>query len=192
MREVGLLATRAQDPTASCRASRRRWQPCCPSTGCTLLADSRLCSCTYQDMTLFPRWTRILDSYVASEAQVLVLSAVRAPPAMTPGRSSMRRRGNDCCPTSIGWPKWPRKEVSAQCYIRTSARMIETRDEVQRVLDGSWISLCLDTGHLLIGGTDPAELARQAPERIAHLHLKDVDSTVAAKGQSVGSPTARL
>jgi inosose dehydratase len=62
--------------------------------------------------------------------------------------------------------------------------MIEAGDEVQQVLDGSSISLCLDTGHLLIGGTDPAELARQAPERIAHLHLKDVDSTVAAKVQS--------
>jgi inosose dehydratase len=52
------------------------------------------------------------------------------------------------------------------------------------VLYGSAISLCLDTGHLLIGGTDPAELARQAPERIAHLHLKDVDSTIAARVQS--------
>ena len=49
------------------------------------------------------------------------------------------------------------------------------------MLDGSAISLCLDTGHLLIGGTDPAELTRQAPERIAHTHLKDVDDQVAAK-----------
>ena len=62
--------------------------------------------------------------------------------------------------------------------------MIEKGNEVQQVLDGSWISLCLDTGHLLIGGTNPAELARQAPERIAHLHLKDVDSSVAAKVQA--------
>jgi inosose dehydratase len=52
------------------------------------------------------------------------------------------------------------------------------------LLDGSSISLCLDTGHLLIGGTDPAALAGQAPERIAHLHLKDVDSKVAAKVRS--------
>jgi inosose dehydratase len=41
--------------------------------------------------------------------------------------------------------------------------MIENTAEVQRVLDGSSINLCLDTGHLLIGGTDPAELTRQAP-----------------------------
>lgn len=53
--------------------------------------------------------------------------------------------------------------------------LVETGAEVQRVLEGSGISLCLDTGHLLIGGTDPAVLARQVPDRVAHVHLKDVD-----------------
>ncbi|GAA1461293.1 sugar phosphate isomerase/epimerase family protein [Williamsia maris] len=53
--------------------------------------------------------------------------------------------------------------------------MIENRDDVWRVLDGSSIPLCLDTGHLLIGGSDPVELATQAADRIAHAHLKDVD-----------------
>jgi inosose dehydratase len=62
--------------------------------------------------------------------------------------------------------------------------MVENGEEVQRVLDGSSISLCLDTGHLLIGGTDPAVLTRQAPDRIAHTHLKDVDATLAAKVQA--------
>jgi inosose dehydratase len=57
--------------------------------------------------------------------------------------------------------------------------MVETRDEVARVLDGSGIPLCLDTGHLLIGGTDPAELAAGAAERIGHAHLKDVTESVA-------------
>ena len=55
--------------------------------------------------------------------------------------------------------------------------MIEKPDDVQRVLEDSSISLCLDTGHLLIGGTDPAVLTRQAPDRIAHTHLKDVDAS---------------
>jgi inosose dehydratase len=55
---------------------------------------------------------------------------------------------------------------------------------VQRVLDGSSVALCLDTGHLLIGGTDPAELARQVPGRIAHTHLKDVNCSIAAKVRS--------
>ena len=62
--------------------------------------------------------------------------------------------------------------------------MVENPQEVQRVLEGSTIALCLDTGHLLIGGTDPAELTRQAPERIAHTHLKDVDDTIAGKVRS--------
>ncbi len=62
--------------------------------------------------------------------------------------------------------------------------MVENRAEVDRVLAGSTIPLCLDTGHLLIGGTDPLELTRQVPDRIAHAHLKDVDAALAAKVQS--------
>nr|WP_237526674.1 TIM barrel protein [Streptomyces sp. SID4913] len=52
--------------------------------------------------------------------------------------------------------------------------MIESGEETQRVLDGSGIGLCLDTGHLLIGGGDPLGLAASLPGRIAHVHLKDV------------------
>jgi inosose dehydratase len=44
--------------------------------------------------------------------------------------------------------------------------------------------LCLDTGHLLIGGTDPVALARSHPDRIAHTHLKDVDAGWADKVQA--------
>ena len=62
--------------------------------------------------------------------------------------------------------------------------MVENGTDVQRVLDGSTIALCLDTGHLLIGGTDPAELTRQAPHRIAHTHVKDVDLGLARQVQS--------
>jgi inosose dehydratase len=62
--------------------------------------------------------------------------------------------------------------------------MVETRDDVDRVLAGSSIPLCLDTGHLLIGGTDPLELAKAVPHRVAHTHLKDVDAALAAKVQA--------
>lgn len=57
---------------------------------------------------------------------------------------------------------------------------IEDRVSVLRVLDSSDIPLCLDTGHLLIGGMQPLELLELAPERVAHVHLKDVNATVAA------------
>ena len=59
--------------------------------------------------------------------------------------------------------------------------MVENGDEVNRVLDGSAMPLCLDTGHLLIGGTDPGELVARAAKRIAHVHLKDVDAALAER-----------
>jgi inosose dehydratase len=62
--------------------------------------------------------------------------------------------------------------------------MVETRADVDRVLAESSIPLCLDTGHLLIGGTDPVELARALPHRVAHVHLKDVDGALAARVRS--------
>lgn len=42
------------------------------------------------------------------------------------------------------------------------------------------IGWCLDTGHLLIGGTDPLEFAARFGPRIVHVHLKDVDAAIAA------------
>ncbi|MFF7154963.1 TIM barrel protein [Streptomyces sp. NPDC008139] len=57
--------------------------------------------------------------------------------------------------------------------------VVEGPAEVDRVLDGSRIGLCLDTGHLLIGGTDPVALARRAASRVTHVHLKDVDPAAA-------------
>jgi inosose dehydratase len=57
---------------------------------------------------------------------------------------------------------------------------VEDHAAVLRLLDSSDVALCLDTGHLVIGGTDPLELVRSAAERIAHVHLKDVRLSVAS------------
>jgi len=62
--------------------------------------------------------------------------------------------------------------------------MVETTDDVERVLAGSGIGLCLDTGHLLIGGADPVALAAAHARRIRHTHLKDVDVSWARRVQS--------
>jgi inosose dehydratase len=62
--------------------------------------------------------------------------------------------------------------------------MVETRADVDRVLHGCTAGLCLDTGHLLIGGTDPLQLAREVPGRVAHVHLKDVNGALAARVRS--------
>jgi inosose dehydratase len=61
---------------------------------------------------------------------------------------------------------------------------VENGAEVERVLAGSGIGLCLDTGHLLIGGADPVALAAGHAGRIRHTHLKDVDAGWAARVRS--------
>ena len=61
---------------------------------------------------------------------------------------------------------------------------VQTASELRRVLDGSDVPLCLDTGHLLVGGADPVQIAASVPDRIAHVHLKDVAADVAADVRS--------
>jgi inosose dehydratase len=56
---------------------------------------------------------------------------------------------------------------------------VETTAEVERFLADSDLPLCVDTGHLLIGGTDPVELVRAHPHRVGHVHLKDVRADLA-------------
>jgi len=56
---------------------------------------------------------------------------------------------------------------------------IETADDIKRLLAGCDAPLCLDTGHAALGGADPAELAADHGDRVAHVHLKDVDPALA-------------
>ena len=64
--------------------------------------------------------------------------------------------------------------------------IVESGEETERVLAGSRIGLCLDTGHLLIGGGDPVAIARSHPDRIGHVHLKDVRLDVAERVRTGG------
>ncbi|HEY4419700.1 MAG TPA: sugar phosphate isomerase/epimerase [Pseudonocardia sp.] len=131
-----------------------------------------------------PEVEKLLHAYEATGSDVLVLSAVSG------------LDGYDTRPSldDVGWLTLLTNldrltDLAAEHGVRAVLHphvgtMVENGAEVQRVLDGSSIALCLDTGHLLIGGTDPAELTRQAPHRIAHTHLKDVDARLAGQVQS--------
>jgi inosose dehydratase len=61
---------------------------------------------------------------------------------------------------------------------------VEQDPDVRRVLENTDVRICLDTGHLALGGSDPLEIARAFGARVAHVHLKDVDATVAARLRS--------
>lgn len=52
--------------------------------------------------------------------------------------------------------------------------VVETKDDINRVLDTCDVNFCLDTGHMAIGGQDPVAFAKEAMDRVGHVHLKDV------------------
>ena len=126
----------------------------------------------------------LLDAYIAAKAEVMVLAAVTG----VDGYDSRPELDDD------GWKTLLHNldrlhDAAAERGIRAVLHphvgtMIENKDEVTRVLDGSTIPLCLDTGHLLIGGTNPVELVGAAADRITHTHLKDVHADYAARVQS--------
>ena len=131
-----------------------------------------------------PEVERELDSFEAAGGDVLVLAAASG------------LDGYDTRPelTSEQWDRLCANldrlvAVAAARGIRASLHphvgtMVETRDDVERVLRGSAVPLTLDTGHLLIGGTDPAALAVTWAERINHVHAKDVRADLAARVRS--------
>jgi inosose dehydratase len=59
--------------------------------------------------------------------------------------------------------------------------VVERPEDVERLLEVSGVRLCLDTGHVVVGGGDPVTLARAAGSRVVHVHLKDVDATLAER-----------
>lgn len=59
--------------------------------------------------------------------------------------------------------------------------VIENHQQISRLLDASPVSICLDTGHLMVAGADPLAVAALASGRISHVHLKDVDASLAAR-----------
>lgn len=59
--------------------------------------------------------------------------------------------------------------------------MVEDAEDVARILSGSHIGLCIDTGHLVAAGADPVAITVGNTSRVEHVHLKDVDGAIAAK-----------
>jgi inosose dehydratase len=120
-----------------------------------------------------------LDDFTAAGAEVLVLAAATG----GDGYDSRPELDDDAWKTLLASLDLAAARAADRGLVATLhphvGTLVERPDEVRRVLDGSVIPLCLDSGHLLIGGTDPAQLAREAAGRVAHAHLKDVDAAMA-------------
>ena len=110
-----------------------------------------------------PEVDRLLDAYEASGAGVLVLSAVTGaegydtrPELDDDGWRVLLANLDRLATLAAG------RGVRAVLHPHVGT-MVENGAEVRRVLEGSSISLCLDTGRLLIGGTDPASWPARRP-----------------------------
>jgi len=54
-----------------------------------------------------------------------------------------------------------------------SGTIVETTEQIHRLLDLTDIGLCPDTGHLLEAGADPVDIVRSFRDRISYVHFKD-------------------
>jgi inosose dehydratase len=59
--------------------------------------------------------------------------------------------------------------------------IVESPGDIDRLAAASPVDLCLDTGHVMVGGGDPLDIARRYADRITHVHMKDVDAALAAR-----------
>ena len=131
-----------------------------------------------------PEVEKLLEAYAATGSDVLVLSAVTGMDGYDE-RPDLDAEGWGTLLANLDRLMLLAAERGVRAVLHPHVgTMVESGPDVQRVLEGSSIALCLDTGHLLIGGTDPAEITRQTPERVAHTHVKDVDAGLAAQVRS--------
>ena len=83
--------------------------------------------------------------------------------------------------SAAGWAAENGLGLSFHPHVGTA---VEKSEEVSKLLDSTKVALCLDTGHLYLGGADVVRLARDAGSRVRHVHLKDVDARLAARMRS--------
>lgn len=73
-----------------------------------------------------------------------------------------------------------------------AATWVEAPREIERMLELSDVGLCLDTGHLIVGGGDPVAAIATWAGRINQVHLKDVRGDVLAQIVATGAPADEI
>ena len=69
---------------------------------------------------------------------------------------------------------------------------VEAPWEIEEVLDRSDIGLCLETGHMMLGGGDPVSMLRDWGDRVNHVHLKDAVHAVMDQIIADGAPVTEI
>ena len=123
------------------------------------------------------RWARRM---ARAGAEVLVLAAVEDAAWSTP--RALDAAGWRRLAAHIGEIQSVAGEQGMTVALHPHAgTLIETAEQVERALETLDVGWCLDTGHLMIGATDPVQFAREHGDRVTHVHLKDVDGGLAGE-----------
>lgn len=128
----------------------------------------------------------------AADGRLLILiDAVNPERTRTAGRSSAARRMSE--------REWSRfvdnlmwvMDRASRCDVQVvfhphAGTFVEFEDEIVKLLDltaPAELRLCIDTGHLCYAGISAADLLRRFPDRVGHVHLKDVDGHALARSR---------
>jgi inosose dehydratase len=116
-----------------------------------------------------------------------------------PGRSAGQRSlGLD----GDGWRRFADglARVAGRCRDRgyeptfhpETGTYVEAPWEIEEVLNRSDVGLCLETGHMMLGGGDPVAMLRDWAERVNHVHLKDATLAVMSGIVADGAPATEI
>jgi inosose dehydratase len=139
---------------------------------------------------------RALDAIAATGGRLLVvIDRPGDPRAATAGRSAAAERLDAARWRQLAATTREIAELAAERAVRAvfhphAGSYVEFEDEIERLLadvPADVLGFCVDTGHALYAGADPAALVGRHAARVEHLHLKDV-----AEPQLVAARTERL
>ena len=132
-----------------------------------------------------PNVQKELESYVATGATTLVLAADSGKAGYDEKRAELSDDQWATVFKNLNEISALASSVGVKAVLHPHVgTIIETHDDVVKVVNGSDISFCLDTGHMVIGGADPVAFSANHADRVAHSHLKDVDLAWARKVQA--------
>jgi len=70
------------------------------------------------------------------------------------------------------------EELGVELLLETHGPVTDSASSMAELLDSlgheKTVGMCLDTGNVWLGGTDPLEYIRRFPQRIKHVHWKDI------------------
>ena len=118
---------------------------------------------------------RVLVAGLAAHSQRMASAGGSRQPSTTSAQyrqiaTGLERVGERC-----------RQENIVLAFHNHAGTFIETPEELEELCqraDPALVQLCLDVGHLVVGGGDPVQAIQRYGQRLAYIHLKDVDPHV--------------